>query len=181
MLRPGALLSISALFVLWSIGGAASTQAPASPTFEVASVKPATRELLLQRGLLCAFGVGGRFMALETLQGLIACAYGIPAARAGQEISGGPTVRPWSGECVCDSEQRDDALAVRESLVSESWAARAGPDRSHGQLLRGSSMDARAGPARTGRCQPHGSSACIYLHGVAGTAGAQTRIDKRHN
>ena len=65
-------------------------QAPTSPAFEVASVKRAAPETLQQRGFACTFGAGGRFMALGTLQWLIACAYGIPAARAGQEISGGP-------------------------------------------------------------------------------------------
>ena len=65
-------------------------QAPTSPTFEVASVKRAAPETLQQRGFACAFGPGGRFMALGTLQMLIACAYGIPAARMGQAISGGP-------------------------------------------------------------------------------------------
>jgi len=76
--------------VLWVIGVVAivsaiaevpAAQAPASPTFEVASVKRATRDVLLQRGFLCGFGAGGRFMALGTLQWLIACAYGIPQAR----------------------------------------------------------------------------------------------------
>jgi bla regulator protein blaR1 len=67
-----------------------AAQAPARQTFEVASVKPATREVLLQRGFLCGFRDGGRFMALGTLQWLVACAYGIPQARAAQQISGGP-------------------------------------------------------------------------------------------
>jgi uncharacterized protein (TIGR03435 family) len=65
-------------------------QAPTSPTFEVASVKRASPETLQQRGFACTFGAGGRFVALGTLQMLIACAYAIPAARMGQEISGGP-------------------------------------------------------------------------------------------
>jgi uncharacterized protein (TIGR03435 family) len=67
-----------------------AVQVPATPAFEVASVKPAAREVLLQRGFQCGFGPGGRFMGLGTLQWLIACAYRIPAARAGQEIAGGP-------------------------------------------------------------------------------------------
>jgi uncharacterized protein (TIGR03435 family) len=67
-----------------------SAAQPPSATFEVASVKPATPDLLQRRGFMCAFSAGGRFMALGTLHSLIACAYGIPAARAGQEISGGP-------------------------------------------------------------------------------------------
>jgi uncharacterized protein (TIGR03435 family) len=82
-----------AIGVVVVVGGAASTpaaQAPTDPAFEVVSVKPASRELLRQRGLLCGFAPGGRFAAFGTLQWLIACAYGIPGARAGQEISGGP-------------------------------------------------------------------------------------------
>jgi uncharacterized protein (TIGR03435 family) len=60
-----------------------------STAFEVASVKPVKPEVLLQRGFFCGF-LGGRFNALNTLQGLIACAYGIRQARAQQEILGGP-------------------------------------------------------------------------------------------
>jgi hypothetical protein len=72
-----------------------SAQAPATLTFEVTSVKPATREVLLQRGFRCVFGAGERFMALQTIHGLIACAYGtqrpalgrrLPAARSGSTM-----------------------------------------------------------------------------------------------
>jgi uncharacterized protein (TIGR03435 family) len=60
-----------------------------SPAFEVASVKPVKLAILLQRGFFCGF-LGGRFNALNTLEGLIACAYGIRQALAHQEILGGP-------------------------------------------------------------------------------------------
>jgi uncharacterized protein (TIGR03435 family) len=89
MLRLRALASFCALSVC-GIGVVTPGQAPASPTFEVASVKPATQELLQQRGFLCAFSLGGRFMALGTLQMFISCAYGIPGGRVEQQISGGP-------------------------------------------------------------------------------------------
>src|SRR6185436_12942072 len=79
----GVVTLISAVAVMHAV------QPPATPAFEVASVKPAPRDVLLTQGLLCGFS-GGRFRALGTLQWLISCAYGIPAARAGQEISGGP-------------------------------------------------------------------------------------------
>jgi uncharacterized protein (TIGR03435 family) len=59
------------------------------PAFEVASVKPVKPEVLLQRGFYCGF-LGGRFRALNTLEGLIACAYGIRQARSHLEILGGP-------------------------------------------------------------------------------------------
>jgi uncharacterized protein (TIGR03435 family) len=76
--------------ILLAIGVVAAAQAPARPTFEVASVKPAAQELLLQRGLACGFAAGGRFMGFGSLQWFIACAYGVPAGRAEQEIAGGP-------------------------------------------------------------------------------------------
>jgi len=76
--------------IVSALAGVPARQAPTSPTFEVASVKRAAPETYQQRGFACAFGAGGRFIALGTLQMLIACAYGIPAARMGQEISGGP-------------------------------------------------------------------------------------------
>src|SRR5437867_6279592 len=82
--------AIAVAAILAGISDVVAAQTAAAPAFEVASVKPASRDLLLQRGLLCGFGAGGRFMAFGTLQWLIACAYGIPAARAGQEIAGGP-------------------------------------------------------------------------------------------
>jgi uncharacterized protein (TIGR03435 family) len=57
--------------------------------FEVASVKPVTRDVLLQGGFGCGFR-GARFRALGPGRWLIACAYGIPAARADQQIFGSP-------------------------------------------------------------------------------------------
>ena len=75
------------------LAGLLSAQTPGSPAFEVASVKP---QKLGPGGtfpgpLAMVFQPGGRFIATnETLQGLIAYAYGIPLARASQQISGGP-------------------------------------------------------------------------------------------
>jgi uncharacterized protein (TIGR03435 family) len=67
------------------------SQAPdaVGAAFEVASVKPVTREVLLQRGFGCGF-LGAKFRALGDVQWLIACAYGIPQARAQQQIVGAP-------------------------------------------------------------------------------------------
>jgi uncharacterized protein (TIGR03435 family) len=62
---------------------------PQDPAFEVAAVKAVQREVPLRTPLACGFG-GERFRAFGSLQWLIACAYEIPAARAAQEISGGP-------------------------------------------------------------------------------------------
>jgi uncharacterized protein (TIGR03435 family) len=68
------------------------TQSDAKPLpFEVASIKPASQELLLQRGFFCGFGAGGRFMALGWLRYLIECAYEIRAADPRQAILGGAT------------------------------------------------------------------------------------------
>jgi uncharacterized protein (TIGR03435 family) len=58
--------------------------------FEVASAKPVTREVLAQKGFHCGLQAGGRFSALGTLDWLIACAYGISAVRAQQQIVGAP-------------------------------------------------------------------------------------------
>jgi uncharacterized protein (TIGR03435 family) len=57
---------------------------------EVASVKPASRELLRQRSFECSGRSPDRFVAFGTTQWLIACAYGIPQLRAPQELLGGP-------------------------------------------------------------------------------------------
>src|SRR4051812_31327471 len=58
--------------------------------FDVASVKPTRRETPLQTPFACGFG-GSRFRAFGPLQWIIACAYEIQAARAGQEMIGGPS------------------------------------------------------------------------------------------
>jgi len=72
------------------LGAQSSAAQAGSPAFEVASVKPVTnREVLLQRGLACGFTNGG-FIGFGPLRWLIACAYGIPAARDHQDIVGGP-------------------------------------------------------------------------------------------
>jgi uncharacterized protein (TIGR03435 family) len=66
-------------------------QASRDRSFEVASIKPARRELPLQKPFGCQFGPQGeRFMAFGTLQWLIACAFDIPMSRAAQQISGAP-------------------------------------------------------------------------------------------
>jgi uncharacterized protein (TIGR03435 family) len=101
-------------------------QAPAAPTFEVASVKRATEEALRQRGFQCGFTPGGRFAALGTLQWLIACAYEIPQSRAGQDISGGPK---WLDEDLfaiaatapsdAVSRSRSDSLAMLRTLLAD--------------------------------------------------------------
>jgi uncharacterized protein (TIGR03435 family) len=57
--------------------------------FEVATVKPAQPELPLRTPMACGFS-GDRFRGFGHARWLIACAYQIPAALAGQEISGGP-------------------------------------------------------------------------------------------
>jgi uncharacterized protein (TIGR03435 family) len=83
-----------------------------SPAFEVASVKPVTnREVLLQRGLACGFTNGG-FIGFGPLRWLIACAYGIPAARDHQDIVGGPN---WLDIDLFDIEAKlaaDDVPSV---------------------------------------------------------------------
>jgi bla regulator protein blaR1 len=97
VVSSGVARAIGVVAVICAPAEALAVQTSASPTFEVASVKPAARETLLQRGFSCGFGAGGRFMALGTLEWLIACAYGVPAARAGQEIAGGPK---WLSEAL---------------------------------------------------------------------------------
>src|SRR5438552_3275112 len=93
MTRPLVLSAFGIVAVVSVITGVPTAQSPASPAFEVASVKP---QKLGPGGtfpgpLAMVFQPGGRFIATnETLQGLIAYAYGIPLARASQQISGGP-------------------------------------------------------------------------------------------
>jgi hypothetical protein len=90
IMRSTSLSSLA--FVLFSalpVGAQPPSPDAKRVAFDVASVKPAPRELLLKRGLECGF-LGGRFRAFGTVQWLIPCAYEIPAARAGQEILGGP-------------------------------------------------------------------------------------------
>jgi uncharacterized protein (TIGR03435 family) len=60
------------------------------PAFEVASVKPAKPEIPRRTPFVCGFS-GSRFRAFGPLQWIIACAYEIHAARAGQEMIGGPS------------------------------------------------------------------------------------------
>jgi uncharacterized protein (TIGR03435 family) len=90
MLRFPVLWFSCALSVLWPVGGTVSAQTPASPTFDVASVKPVEPAARLQKPLTCGFGAGGKFMAYGWLRYLIACAYGIRSADPRQEIVDGP-------------------------------------------------------------------------------------------
>jgi uncharacterized protein (TIGR03435 family) len=73
-----------------------TTEAPADvavgPAFEVASIK-AVKEWNPRApgsGFSCGFGRGGTFKGFGPAQWLIACAYGIPAARAQEQLLGAP-------------------------------------------------------------------------------------------
>jgi uncharacterized protein (TIGR03435 family) len=90
MLNARVTGAIGVVAVISALAEGLARQGQTAPAFDVASVKPAAKEVVLQSGFRCGFGAGGRFVALGTLHSLIACAYGIPAARAPQEISGGP-------------------------------------------------------------------------------------------
>jgi hypothetical protein len=80
--------------VLWAVGiagivcGIAVTaQTPASPTFEVASIKPNKSGEPERLGLFAP----GRFIATNvTVQALVAAAYGFPVPLPASRISGGP-------------------------------------------------------------------------------------------
>jgi bla regulator protein blaR1 len=113
MLRAAARWLIPTLSVLWCTGTVVSAQTSVVPAFEVASVKP-VKEFPLQRPFGCGFGPGGRFRAFGTLQWLIACAYGVPAARAGEEITGGPT---WLNVDLFDIEAKSPPDNVPRSQV----------------------------------------------------------------
>lgn len=63
---------------------------PKPPAFEVASVKPAKTEALLQKGFSCSTPSRERFSGFGRLRFFIACAYDIPWARASQQIVGSP-------------------------------------------------------------------------------------------
>lgn len=106
MLRLRALWSICILSVLSRMGGAVSAQAPASPTFEVASVKPVKREVPLPKPLNCTFPARGRFTGFGDLRWLVACAYGIPAARDRQQIVGAPK---WVDDELFEIEAKSSA------------------------------------------------------------------------
>ena len=112
--------------VLSHAAGAVCAQAPARATFDVASVKPAGRELLLQQGFNCGLRPGGTFMAFGPLKWLIGCAYGIRAARAEQEMLNAPQ---WFGvdlfEIVAKTAPRtgpdaqSEGFAMLRSLLEE--------------------------------------------------------------
>jgi uncharacterized protein (TIGR03435 family) len=60
------------------------------PAFASASIK-AVPVNTTNRGFLCAFGPGGRaFKAFGPADSIVACAYGIPAARIQEQLLGGP-------------------------------------------------------------------------------------------
>jgi uncharacterized protein (TIGR03435 family) len=82
--------SIIAVIVVLGMSTAAWAQAPASPAFDVASVKPN-----VSGDFRRAIGPapGGRFQALNnTLRELVTFAYGVDMARAALQVAGGP---PW--------------------------------------------------------------------------------------
>ena len=83
--------SIIAVIVFLGISiAAARAQAPASPAFDVASVKPNVSGDF-RRAI--GPGPGGRFQALNnTLRELVSFAYGVDNSLAGLRIAGGP---PW--------------------------------------------------------------------------------------
>jgi uncharacterized protein (TIGR03435 family) len=122
MLNPRALRSI--LSALWCIGAVVSAQVPVTPAFEVASVKLVKEFPPPPFG--CGFGPGGRFRGVGTAQWFIACAYGIPAARAHEEISGSPN---WLDVDLFAIEARSapesvsrsqaDGLVMLRSLLAE--------------------------------------------------------------
>src|SRR5262245_52917295 len=131
MLKAQTVLGLVWLAVLAPSLPAQSPAAPTAPAFEVASVKPAAQELLRQSGLMCAFGSGGRFRALATIQMLIACAYGIPAARDRQDIVGGPN---WLNDDLFQIEAklaevdiprlRTDGLLMLRTLLADRFKLR---------------------------------------------------------
>jgi len=93
--------------------------------FEVASVKPADSEELRKRntGFLCGFRPGGTFLAFGSLRWLITCAYGLRAARAGQEIVNEPK---WiddlfdiTAKIASDEAVRSQSMAPLRTLLAD--------------------------------------------------------------
>ena len=88
MLRLCTLWFICALSVLKCVSGVVSAQAPATPTFDVASVKP---NRSVGGGGTAGFQPGGRFRSINiTLQGLISTAFGTDRPLLVAQIVGGP-------------------------------------------------------------------------------------------
>jgi uncharacterized protein (TIGR03435 family) len=126
--RPSTLdlMTRCTLRFLGSVAILVWAQSPAAPTFDVASIKPVKPEVPLQRPFGCGFGAGGRFRAFGTVQWLIACAYRIPAARAGQEILQAPK---WLDSDLFDIEatsppdgiphSSDEGLPMIRTLLAE--------------------------------------------------------------
>jgi uncharacterized protein (TIGR03435 family) len=120
------LWSIHTLSVVYCVGGILSAQAPTTPTFDVASVKPVKPEIRIQKPLSCAFGANGRFMGYGWLRYLIACAYGVRSADPRRQILGGPS---WLDVDIFElianapteniSPSQDESLAMLRTLLAE--------------------------------------------------------------
>ncbi len=113
-MRNGSSLLMAAAVVFVSARPTAQQQqSPAAvtlvPEFEVASVKPASKDLLLRRGLNCGFRRDG-FVAFGSASWLIACAYGIPAGRAKQQIVGAPK---WVDEDLFEIQAKTSTVDLQ--------------------------------------------------------------------
>jgi uncharacterized protein DUF3738 len=116
-------LAVLALALAQSAGG---------PAFDVASIKPVGREVLLQKGLICGFGAGGRFMAFGWLRYVIACAYEIRSADPRRNIPNGPD---WLDVDLFQIDansppdhvprSQSDGLPMLRSLLAERFRLRA--------------------------------------------------------
>ena len=101
-----------------SVASEQPAQAPTAPAFEVASVKPIKE--LSQRADGCSF-MNGRLIGIGPLRMLIACAYGIPLARVGQEIVGGPN---WLGTDLFEVAATPAADEVLDQQRREAYQGR---------------------------------------------------------
>ena len=82
------VVSVAVVVVLAALRSASI--AAQSDAFDVASVKPANRDVLQHRGLGCTSPSRGRVTCLGWVRYLIAVAYDTPATRLHQDIAGGP-------------------------------------------------------------------------------------------
>jgi uncharacterized protein (TIGR03435 family) len=77
-----------------SRANSATSQSPADaavgPAFEVASIKAVKEWPPQGPGFICGFGRGRTFKGFGPAQWLVSCAYGIPAARAQEQLVGAP-------------------------------------------------------------------------------------------
>jgi uncharacterized protein (TIGR03435 family) len=141
--------------------------------FETASVKQVGREALLQsHGLVCGF-LGKRFKGFGPAEWLISCAYGIPAARARQQIVGAPE---WLNADLFEinanrasdnvSRSQSEGLVMLRTLLAERFKLAvhretnevptyalimATPDGKRGPQLRSTPQDCAAWIAARGR------------------------------